>query len=99
MAKKYQSGVYLGETRRQRAARMRNFGIIVVLLLLTVIASVVFVSWLLDRAEPVTDYAGEVQRRAGLADVTMQYLSAYRWGDDLLRKLYEAMTKQEDGHE
>ena len=53
MAKKYQSGVYLGETRRQRAARMRNFGIVVVLLLLTVIASVVFVSWLLDRAEPV----------------------------------------------
>lgn len=53
MAKKYQSGVYLGETRRQRAARMRNLGIVVVLLLLTVIASVVFVSWLLDRAEPI----------------------------------------------
>ena len=53
MAKKYQSGVYLGETRRQRAARMRNIGIVAVLLLLTVIASVFFVAWLLDRAEPV----------------------------------------------
>ena len=53
MAKKYRSGVYLGETRRQRNARMRNVGIIVILLLLTVIASVFFVSWLLDRADAV----------------------------------------------
>jgi len=53
MGKKYQSGVFLGETRRQRTARMRNFGIIVVLLMITVIGSVFFVSWLLDRAEPV----------------------------------------------
>ncbi len=53
MAKKYQSGVYLGETRRQRTARMRNFGIIVILLLLTVLGSVFFVSWVLDRADTV----------------------------------------------
>ena len=55
------------------------------------------ISELLDRAEPAIDYAAEVQRRAGLADSTVQYLSSYRWGDDLLRKLYEAMTKKEDG--
>lgn len=53
MGKRYQSGVFLGETRRQRTARMRNFGVIAVLLLITVIGSVFFVSWLLDRAEPV----------------------------------------------
>ena len=46
---------------------------------------------LLKRREPVIDYADEVQRRAGLADTTMQYLAAYRYGADLLRKLYEAM--------
>ena len=34
MAKKYQSGVFLGETRRQRTARMRNFCVILVLVLL-----------------------------------------------------------------
>ena len=51
MAKKYQSGVFLGETRRQRTARMRNFCVILVLILLTVLGSVFFVSWLLDRAD------------------------------------------------
>lgn len=53
MAKKYQSGVFLGETRRQRTARMRNFCVILVLVLLTVLGSVFFVSWLLDRADSV----------------------------------------------
>ena len=53
MAKKYQSGVFLGETRRQRTARMRNFCVILVLILLTVLGSVFFVSWLLDRADYV----------------------------------------------
>lgn len=53
MGKRYQSGVFLGETRRQRTARMRNFSVIAGLLLITVIGSVFFVSWLLDRAEPV----------------------------------------------
>ena len=53
MAKKYQSGVFLGETRRQRTARMRNFCVILVLILLTVLGSVFFVSWLLDRADSV----------------------------------------------
>ena len=51
MAKKYRSGVYLGETRRQRTARVRTFSIIAVLVLLTVIASVFFVAWLADRAD------------------------------------------------
>ena len=68
MAKKYQSGVYLGETRRQRAARMRNLSIVLVLILLTVLGSVFFVSWLLDRTDtapmgndlpPVTEQSGE----------------------------------------
>ncbi len=53
MAKKYQSGVFLGETRRQRTARMRNLCVILVLVLLTVLGSVFFVSWLLDRADSV----------------------------------------------
>lgn len=53
MAKKYQSGVYLGETRRQRTARMRTLGIAAVLVLLTLLGSVFFVSWMLDRAEAV----------------------------------------------
>ena len=54
------------------------------------------ITGLLDvRREPV-DCAAEVQRRAGLSDVTMQFLSLYRFGDDLIRKLYEAMVKQED---
>ena len=44
--------------------------------------------------EPVktVDYAAEVRVRAGLAEVMMQYLSQYRYADDLMRKLYEAMT-------
>ena len=42
-------------------------------------------------ANPV-DYAEQVRQRAGLAAVTMQYLAQYRYADDLMRKLYEAMT-------
>ncbi len=38
------------------------------------------------------DYAGEVARLAGLSKTTMQYLSLYKWGDDLIHKLYLAMT-------
>lgn len=47
---------------------------------------------LLDTPQKPTDYAAEVKKRAGLANVTMAYLSAYRYADDLMRKLYEAMT-------
>lgn len=47
---------------------------------------------LLDTPQKPIDYAAEVQRRAGLANVTMGYLLAYRYADDLMRKLYEAMT-------
>lgn len=32
-----------------------------------------------------------VKAKAGLSDETMNYLSAYRWGEDLLRKLAAAM--------
>lgn len=51
---------------------------------------------LLSQTVPVTDYAAEVKRLAGLADVTVEYLSMYRYGDDLLRKLYYAMVKEDD---
>lgn len=33
-----------------------------------------------------------VQERAGLSDATMEYLAAYQWGADLLRKLAAAMS-------
>lgn len=33
------------------------------------------------------DYAAQLQKRAGLAAETMQYLKAYKYGADLLRKL------------
>ncbi len=77
MAKKYQSGVYLGETRRQRTARMRTLGIVTVLILLTLLGSVFFVSWLLDRADtvqagndlpPVTEQSGAVTDTDTTAD-------------------------------
>ena len=32
-----------------------------------------------------------VKAKAGLSDATMDYLSAYRWGEDLIRKLAKAM--------
>lgn len=51
MAKKYRSGVYLGETRRQRTARIRTFAAATALVLITVLCSVFFVAWLLDRAD------------------------------------------------
>ena len=33
------------------------------------------------------DYRTQLQKRAGLTDGTMDYLSAYQYGDDLIRKL------------
>nr|DAI18121.1 MAG TPA: N-acetylmuramoyl-L-alanine amidase [Bacteriophage sp.] len=33
------------------------------------------------------DYRAQLQKRAGLTDGTMDYLSAYQYGDDLVRKL------------
>lgn len=36
---------------------------------------------------PVTDYRAAVQARFGLAEETVDYLEAYQWGDELLRKL------------
>ena len=35
----------------------------------------------------VTEYKDAVKQRFGLADDTVEYLSKYKWGDDLLRKL------------
>ena len=32
-------------------------------------------------------YRAQLQKRAGLTDGTMDYLSAYQYGDDLIRKL------------
>ena len=49
---------------------------------------------LLGQQAAKIDYAEEVRRRAGLSETTMQYLAGYRWGEDLIRKLYLAMTEQ-----
>lgn len=35
------------------------------------------------------DYRAKLQARAGLADGTLDYLAAYQYGDDLIRKLAE----------
>lgn len=35
------------------------------------------------------DYRAALQKRSGLADATMDYLAAYQYGDDLIRKLAE----------
>lgn len=40
-----------------------------------------------DRCAP--DYRAKLQARGGLADGTMDYLAAYQWGGDLIRKLAE----------
>ena len=37
------------------------------------------------------DYRAQLQKRAGLEDKTMDYLAAYKYGSDLIRKL--ATTK------
>ena len=33
------------------------------------------------------DYRAQLQKRAGLEDKTMDYLAAYKYGSDLIRKL------------
>lgn len=33
------------------------------------------------------DYCAQLQKRAGLEDKTMDYLAAYKYGSDLIRKL------------
>lgn len=38
-------------------------------------------------------YAEEVCRYAGLSDTTKEFLSLYKYGDDLFRKLYEAIIR------
>lgn len=45
-------------------------------------------AWLSDfRDRCAPDYRAKLQSRAGLADGTMEYLAAYQYGDDLIRKL------------
>ena len=34
-----------------------------------------------------TDYRAQLQKRSGLEDKTMDYLAAYKYGSDLIRKL------------
>lgn len=47
-------------------------------------------AWLTDfRDRCVPDYRHALQKRSGLADGTMDYLAAYQYGDDLIRKLAE----------
>lgn len=43
----------------------------------------------LNRPAVTPDYAGEVCRALGLADETRAYLDAYRYADDLWRKIWE----------
>lgn len=45
----------------------------------------------------LTDCAAEVRRRVGLSETTMQFLLLYRWGEDLIRKLYLALTDPQKG--
>lgn len=46
-----------------------------------------------DTAVPIEEARRTVQERAGLSDVTMDYLQAYRYGEELLRKLAAAMSE------
>ena len=41
------------------------------------------------KPEPEVDYAAQVQKRFGFADSTMDYLKAYKFADDLLKRLAE----------
>lgn len=43
----------------------------------------------MPRYESAPDYRAKLQKRAGLADATMDYLAKYRYGEDLIRKLAE----------
>lgn len=53
------------------------------------------IAGLLEQPAEEIDYADEVRRRAELSETTMEYLARYRWGEDLIRKLYLAMTANE----
>lgn len=43
--------------------------------------------WSKAADDDTPDFRKMLQERAGLADGTMDYLAAYRWGNDLIRKL------------
>ncbi len=42
---------------------------------------------------PMEEYRRIVRERAGLSDITMDYLESYRFGEELLRKLADAMFR------
>lgn len=41
--------------------------------------------------DPLLNYKQNIKKKAGLSDATIDYLAAYKYGDDLLRKLSDAM--------
>ena len=69
-------GQYLQRQHRQPVQRRRG---------VSPQAQAVAVAW---RVPPeVSDYRAQLQKRAGLEDKTMDYLAAYKYGADLIRKL------------
>lgn len=43
------------------------------------------------RADPLAGYKANIKAKAGLSDATIEYLADYKYGEDLLRKLSDAM--------
>ena len=43
-------------------------------------------------APDLSEYRATIQAKTGLADATLDYLQAYKYGADLLRKLAAAMS-------
>ena len=42
-------------------------------------------------ADPLANYKANIKKKAGLSDATIEYLADYKYADDLLRKLSDAM--------
>ena len=42
-------------------------------------------------ADPLANYKANIKKKAGLSDATIEYLADYKYGEDLLRKLSDAM--------
>ena len=99
MGKKYQSGVFLGETRRQRTARMRHLCIAAAVILLTVLGSLFFVSWLLDRADHVQTghpTGEDLPPITGQTDAVTESDTAAETASDVLPSETEAVTAPSD---
>lgn len=43
------------------------------------------------KADPLANYKANIKKKAGLSDATIEYLADYKYADDLLRKLSDAM--------